>query len=164
MDQKTSSIEPVSLREVSIDDPFWSAYRRLVRDVVVPYQWEALNDRLADAEPSHAMRNFRIAAGDIDGEFQGMVFQDSDVTKWLEAVAYLLASSRDEALEQIADGVIDIIARSQQEDGYLNTYFTVRAPGERWTNVAECHELYCAGHLIEAAVAYVQATGKRLMP
>lgn len=161
MDQKAHTIQPVSLHDIKIDDSFWNGYRRLVRDIVVPYQWDALNDRIENAEPSGAVHNYKVAAGDVDGSFHGMVFQDSDVTKWLEAVAYLLVSSRDADLERTADEVIDIVARAQQEDGYLNTYFTLKAPGQRWTNLAECHELYCAGHLIEAAVAYCQATGKR---
>lgn len=146
---------------VQIDDPFWSEYIRLVREVMVPYQWEALNDRIAGAEPSHAIRNFKIAAGREEGEFYGMVFQDSDVSKWLEAVAYLLETARDPALEDIADEVIDLLAAAQREDGYLNTYFMLKEPGKEWSNLAECHELYCAGHLIEAATAYYRATGKR---
>lgn len=145
---------------VRLDDPFWNAYRQLIREVVIPYQWEALNDRVDAAEPSHAIDNFRIAAGQRQGEHHGMVFQDSDVTKWLEAVAYQLAQAPDPALEATADEVIALIGAAQQPDGYLNTYFTVKAPAARWTNLAECHELYCAGHLIEAAVAYYQATGK----
>ncbi|MNW47079.1 Non-reducing end beta-L-arabinofuranosidase [compost metagenome] len=144
-----------------IQDPFWSEYIRLVREVVVPYQWEALNDRVPEAEPSHAIANFKIAAGEDQGEFYGMVFQDSDVAKWLEAVAYLLESQRDPVLEQLADEVIEIVEKAQQPDGYLNTYFTLKEPGKRWTNLAECHELYCAGHMIEAGVAYFKATGKR---
>ncbi|MBA9085514.1 hypothetical protein FHR92_001980 [Fontibacillus solani] len=144
-----------------IQDPFWSEYIRLVREVVVPYQWEALNDRIPEAEPSHAISNFKIAAGEEQGEFYGMVFQDSDVAKWLEAVAYLLENKSDPMLEQLADEVIDIVAKAQQPDGYLNTYFTLKEPGKRWTNLAECHELYCAGHMIEAGVAYYKATGKR---
>lgn len=151
----------VPLHQVHIRDEFWSYYINLVRDVVVPYQWDALNDRVNSAEPSGAVRNFKIAAGLEQGDFYGMVFQDSDIAKWLEAVAYLLESKPDPALEDIADGLIDIIAMAQQEDGYLNTYFTIKEPGQRWTNLAECHELYCAGHMIEAGVAYYRATGKR---
>jgi len=90
-----------------------------------------------------------------------MVFQDSDVAKWLEAVAYLLEEKRDSELEALADDVIELLGRAQQPDGYLNTYYTVKEPGKRWTNLRDNHELYCAGHLIEAAVAYFQATGKR---
>ncbi|MBO9600568.1 MAG: glycoside hydrolase family 127 protein [Cohnella sp.] len=154
------SASPIPLEKVRIQDEFWSEYIRLVRDVVVPYQWEALNDRVPGAEPSHAIRNFRIAAGEEEGDFYGMVFQDSDVAKWLEAVAYLLETAPDPELERVADEVIETIGKAQQPDGYLNTYFTLKEPGKRWTNLAECHELYCAGHLIEAAVAYAKATGK----
>lgn len=77
----------VDLHKLTVSDPFLGQYQQLVRDVVIPYQWDALNDRIAEAEPSHAIENFRIAAGLQDGEFYGMVFQDSDVAKWLEAVA-----------------------------------------------------------------------------
>lgn len=150
----------VPLQKVNVSDAFWLEYQRLVKDVVVPYQWKALNDDVADAEPSHAIENFRIAAGQCDGEFYGMVFQDSDVAKWLEAVGYLLAKTPDPALEATADQVIELVGAVQQPDGYLNTYFTVKEPQQRWANLAECHELYCAGHLIEAGVAYAQATGK----
>ena len=151
----------VDLHKLKVNDPFLGQYQQLVRDVVIPYQWEALNDRIAEAEPSHAIENFRIAAGQQAGEFYGMVFQDSDVAKWLEAVAWSLCQKPDAELEKTADEVIELIAAAQCEDGYLNTYFTVKAPGERWTNLAECHELYCAGHLIEAGVAFFQATSKR---
>ncbi|AZN43564.1 glycoside hydrolase family 127 protein [Paenibacillus albus] len=155
--------QPLPLRSVHIEDRFWSDYIRLVRDVVVPYQWEALNDRVPGAEPSHAIRNLRIAAGDEEGSFYGMVFQDSDVSKWLEAAGYLLATEDDPALALIAEEVIDLLARAQQPDGYLNTYFTLKEPGKRWTNLNECHELYCAGHLIEAAVSYYTATGNAVV-
>ena len=150
----------VGLNQVRIQDDFWSYYIGLVKDVVVPYQWEALNDRVEAAEPSGAVRNFRIAAGLEQGEFYGMVFQDSDVAKWLEAVAYLLETDTNPQLEQIADEMIDIIALAQRKDGYLNTYFQLKEPDKRWTNLTECHELYCAGHMIEAGVAYYRATGK----
>ncbi len=154
------STDILPLKDVVIEDEFWSPYIKLVREVVVPYQWEALNDRIPEAEPSYAVKNFKIAAGLETGEFGGMVFQDSDVAKWLEAVSYLLQTKPDAALEQIADDMIDIIAKAQRPDGYLNTYFTLKEPDQRFTNLAECHELYCAGHMIEAAVAYFEATGK----
>ena len=161
MEKTVLKTKTLPLNKVKINDPFWSYYINLVRDVVVPYQWNALNDQIADAEPSGAIKNFKIAAGEETGEFQGMVFQDSDVAKWLEAVGYLLSIERDEELEKIADGIIDTIEKAQLEDGYLNTYYTLKEPGKRWTDLSECHELYCAGHMIEAAVAYYQATGKR---
>lgn len=146
---------------VNIKDDFWGGYIRLVQDVVIPYQYEALHDRAPGAEPSHAIANFEIAAGRKTGEFYGWVFQDSDVAKWLEAVGYSLSIKRDSDLERQADEVIDLVGEAQQEDGYLNTYFTIKEPGKRWTNLNDCHELYCAGHFIEAAVSYYEATGKR---
>ncbi|KQY94215.1 hypothetical protein ASD24_01230 [Paenibacillus sp. Root52] len=146
---------------VRIEDNFWENYSALVRDTVIPYQWQALNDRVEGAEPSYSIRNFRIAAGLEEGEFGGWVFQDSDLYKWLEAVAYTLRSQPDPKLEKIADEAIELIGQAQREDGYVNTYFTIKEPGREWTNLYEAHELYCAGHLIEAAVAYAEATGKR---
>ncbi|MRS03830.1 glycoside hydrolase family 127 protein, partial [bacterium] len=85
---------------------------------------------------------------------------DSDLYKWLEAVSYCLAVEIDPRLNDLCEQVIDLIGAAQQSDGYINTYFTVVAPDKRWTNLMEGHELYCAGHLIEAAVAHFQATGK----
>lgn len=161
MTKTLQTAKALSVSEYQIQDPFWTNFIDLVRNVVVPYQWEALNDRIPGAEPSRAIRNFKIAAGEEQGDYYGMVFQDSDVAKWLEAVGYLLTSNRNPELEEIADSVIDTISKAQQEDGYLNTYYTLKEPGKRWTNLAECHELYCAGHMIEAAVSYYQATGKR---
>ncbi|MCU6670992.1 glycoside hydrolase family 127 protein [Enterobacteriaceae bacterium H4N4] len=158
-----STISETDLRQLTVNDPFLGEYQRLVRNVVIPYQWEALNNRIPDAEPSHAIDNFRIAAGQQAGEFYGMVFQDSDVTKWLEAVAWSLCQQPDAELEKTADEVIDLLAAAQCEDGYLNTWYMLKEPGLRWTNLAECHELYCAGHLFEAAVAFYKATGKRTL-
>ncbi|MDD3279023.1 MAG: glycoside hydrolase family 127 protein [Lachnospiraceae bacterium] len=143
-----------------VQDEFWSYFQRLVTDEVIPYQEKILNDEIPGVEKSHALENFRIAAGDTSGEFYGMVFQDSDVAKWLEAVAYSLQVKPDSDLEARADAVIDTIGRAQQEDGYLNTYFTVKEPEHRWQNLLECHELYCAGHMMEAAAAYYETTGK----
>lgn len=147
--------------QVNIQDNFWNDYLELVRNTVIPYQWEALNDRIAGAEPSYSIRNFRIAAGLEEGEFGGWIFQDSDLYKWLEAVAYSLGRHPDPKLERIADEAIELIGKAQHDNGYLNTYFTIKEPGMEWTNLHEAHELYCAGHLIEAAVAYYESTGKR---
>ncbi|WP_339180068.1 beta-L-arabinofuranosidase domain-containing protein [Oceanobacillus sp. FSL W7-1293] len=147
--------------KVQMKDKFWSKYMDVVRNEVIPYQWDALNDRIPNAEPSHAIKNLRIAAGEEQGEFYGMVFQDSDVAKWLEAVAYSLENHPDTHLEETADELINLLGRAQQEDGYLNTYYTIKEPNNRWTNLRDNHELYCAGHFIEAAVSYYKATGKR---
>jgi len=132
----------------------------LVRQEVIPYQWEVLNDRIEDAARSGCVRNFEISAGKKQGEFYGMVFQDSDLYKWLECVAYSLATLPDPKLEALADSVIELIGAAQHPDGYINTYYTIKEPTLRWTNLQHGHELYCAGHLIEAAIAYYDATGK----
>jgi len=153
------------VKDFTVGEGFFGRYEKLVKDVVLPYQERALNDQIEGAEKSHCIENFRMAAkklktGSCDGEFYGMVFQDSDVAKWLEGAAYSLAQKPDEALEKRCDEIIELIGEAQQEDGYLNTYFTVKEPGKRWTNLHEAHELYCAGHMIEAAVAYAECTGK----
>lgn len=153
-------IQSVALRDVQVADGFFSRYADLVREEVIPYQWEALNDRIPGAEKSGCLRNFRIAAGQEAGEFTGMVFQDSDIGKWLEAVAYSLTTHPDAALERTADEVIELLEAAQREDGYLDTYFIVKDPKNRWKCLRDCHELYCAGHLLEGAMAYWQATGK----
>ncbi len=150
----------IDLKNFKIEDSFLGKYQELIRNVVIPYQYDILEDRVEGIEKSHAIENFRIAAGDIKGEFYGMVFQDSDVAKWIEAAAYSLTVSPDEKLEKTVDDLIDIIERAASEDGYLNTYFTVKEPEHRWENLHECHELYCAGHMIEAAIAYYESTGK----
>ena len=89
-----------------------------------------------------------------------MVFQDSDVAKWLEAAAYSLWHKPDEKLRARVRALVALIGRAQQKDGYLNTYFTVQQPDKRWHNLREAHELYCAGHMMEAAVALSECAGE----
>lgn len=156
-----NKIRPPKIKNITIRDPLFGAYAALVADSIVPYQWEILNDRVADAEKSYCIENFRIAAGETTGVRRGVVFTDTDVYKWLEAVAFCIENGSGKQFEPIADEVIDLIVRAQQPDGYLNTYYTLVCPEERWTNLTEGHELYSAGHLMEAAVAYESATGKR---
>ena len=139
---------------------FWSSRVKQVCEKMIPLQLSILKDEAPDTEPSHAIENFKIAAGLAEGDFQGMVFQDSDLGKWIEAASYRLMISPDAGLEAELDRIIDIIGKAQQPDGYLNTWFTVKEPGKRWTNLQDCHELYCFGHLTEGAIAYHQATGK----
>ena len=144
---------------------FIGAYQRKIKDVVIPYQYRVLKDEEEGAEKSHVVQNF-INAGkalrkeEVSDGFYGMVFQDSDAGKWLEAAAYALTLFPDETLEQEADELIDLISKAQDEDGYLNTYFTIKDKEKRFTNLMEAHELYCSGHLMEAACAYYEATGK----
>lgn len=156
---KQNIITP-ALQNIGITDPLFGRYADVVAEKLLPYQWEVLNDRIPGVEKSYSVENFRVAAGESSGQRQGAVFCDTDAYKWLEAVAYCLAGGKGKQYEQTADELIDLIAKAQEPDGYLDTYYTVLHPDKKWTNLAEGHELYCAGHLMEAAVAYTQATGK----
>lgn len=153
----------LSNKRIKISDPLYGHYVDMIADTVLPYQWDIFNDRIDGAPKSHCLDNFRIAAGDLQGAFYGVVFQDSDAYKWLEAVSYCIESGQGEKFSVLADEVIDLIVRAQQSDGYLDTYFIIEKPEQRWSNLIEGHELYCAGHLIEAGVAYHMATGKRAL-
>ncbi len=153
-------MEFVPVTDVKLDDPLWSKQFALVREGMLPYMWEILNDRVKDAEKSRCIENFKIAAGLSHEKYYGTVFLDTDLYKWIEASAYCLSVEKNAQLEQLCDQAIELIAAAQQPDGYVGTYFTVVAPDKRWTNLMEGHELYCAGHLLEAGVAYYRATGK----
>ncbi len=153
------------IKNFNINDSFWNRYETLIQEVVIPYQEKALHDEIPNVEKSHAVANFVAAAeflktGRKPTEFYGMVFQDSDIAKWLEAVSYVLVLSHDKELEKRADELIALIGSAQQADGYLNTYFTLHTEKKHFSNLHEAHELYCAGHMMEAAVAYYESTGK----
>ncbi len=144
---------------------FTGKYQKLIKEKVIPYQYNVLCDLNEDTEKSHVVKNFINAAKALRGEdtddgFYGMVFQDSDAAKWLEAVSHSLAVFPDGKLEKTADELIGLIAAAQDEDGYLNTFYTIKDKDKRWTNILEGHELYCSGHFIEAACAFYEATGK----
>ena len=160
MASKGKQLHDFPLKQLHIDDPFWNQYTALVTREIIPYQYKALNDLLPNTEPSHSVRNLRVAAGLEEGTFHGWVFQDTDVAKWLEAVAYSLSYEENPELENTADEMIRLIGMAQQENGYLNTHFSILYPGRYYCNLKEGHELYTAGHFIEAAVAYYQVTGK----
>ena len=129
-------------------------------DTTVPD--DPAGNQLADNK-SHAVANLKVAAGELDDEFHGMVFQDSDVYKWLEEAAYALAYHPDPELKALCDRMINLIARAQQSDGYLDTLYQVKsgvwADRPRFSLIQQSHEMYVMGHYIEAAVAYHQVTG-----
>lgn len=147
---------------------FIGRYQKLVTETVIPWQEKILWDEEPDTEKSHAIANFINAGKALRGEdtgdgFYGMVFQDSDVAKWIESASYSLMNDPDPELEAELDKVIGYISDAQDKDGYLNTYFTIKDQDKRWTNLHEAHELYVAGHMIEAACAHFEATGKRTL-
>ena len=151
------------------EDGFIHKFQKLIKEVAIPYQYSVLHDNAEGNKiKSHVVKNFINAASVLEGKgegdgFYGAVFQDSDGAKWLEAVAYSLVIFPDEDLEKKADEFIDIIAAAQDKNGYLNTYYTIKDQDKRWTNLLEGHELYCSGHMLEAACAYYEATGKRTL-
>ena len=140
------------LGSISLTEGFWSDKQAVNRQVSLRHGYEQL-------ERAGNFNNLRLAAGSGEGEYQRPVFMDSDVYKWLEALAYDLANVRDPEVERMADETIDLLVAAQQADGYLNSYYQVVRPDRRWTDLDHDHELYCAGHLFEAAVAMHRATG-----
>jgi DUF1680 family protein len=147
-------LEPVPFTQVTLEDEFWAPRQEVNRKVTLPHIHKQLE------------ATGRIGAFDLN--FQRpvpspivLIFGDSDPAKWLEAASYSLATHPDPALEAWVDSLAEKIIHAQQPDGYLNTHFIVTQPEMRWKNLRDWHELYCAGHLIEAAVAHYQATGQR---
>ena len=143
----------VPFNNVQLTDNFWAPRMLVNQTVSVPHNinWcENLTGRI---------NNFAIAADQKEGKFSGIYFDDSDVYKILEGFAYSLSSKKDVSLRTVSDRWIKLIAAAQEEDGYLMCYFSLVKPNEKWTNLAGMHELYCAGHLAEAAVAWQRATG-----
>jgi DUF1680 family protein len=119
-------------------------------------------DQIDPSRPVPAQRiPYHVRDGFTAGTVTTQMFWDSDIAKTIEAAAYALYRRRDPEIEALMDEVIDMYARLQQPDGYCSSWYIRMQPGRRWTNLRDCHELYCCGHMIEAAVAYAQATGKR---
>ena len=148
-------LAPVPVNSVELADSFWAPRQAINREVTLATQYQHCED-------TARIDNFRRVSGRKDCEFKGIFFNDSDVYKLLEAIAWASSTKPvDRKLTAMADALIDEIAAAQDVDGYLNTYFSLERKGQRWTNLKDMHELYCAGHLIEAAVAHFQATGKR---
>ena len=148
-----TKLRPVPLDAVQLTDQFWVPRRRINRETTLPSQFQHL-------ETTGRLDNFRRASGKMDISFQGIYFNDSDVYKWLEGAAWTLATEDGPDIARMVDVVIQEIADAQQPDGYLNTYFMFEHEAERWSNLRDLHEMYCAGHLIQAAVAHHRATGE----
>ncbi len=145
--------QAIPLQAVQINDGFWKPRIDGNRQISLPYQYQQL-------KISGVLDNFLRVAGKAEGEYAGPYWMDSDAYKWLEAACYSLATHPDSKLEAMVDEVIDIISGAQGVDGYLNTYFQWVEPDKRWTNFGMGHELYCAGHLIQAAIAHANVFKK----
>lgn len=146
-------IEQVDFSQVRIQDNFWSPRLKKHITATLPVCIDQIENQ------TERIRNFENAANGT-GEHSGIFFDDSDVYKALEGMAYSLINNPDPELEKKADQWIDKFAAAQQPDGYINTFYTLTGLDKRWSNMDK-HEMYCAGHMIEAGVAYYKATGKR---
>lgn len=152
-EQPLKMIEQIDFSHVKINDNFWSPRLSKHVSATLPVCIDQIENQTG------RIRNFENAAKG-EGEHSGIFFDDSDVYKALEGMAYSLINNLDPELEKKADEWIDKFAAAQQPDGYINTFYTLTGLDKRWTNMDK-HEMYCAGHMIEAGVAYYQATGKR---
>jgi len=153
--QISRSYRPVPFTAVTITDSFWEPRIRVNREQTLPHIYRLCRE------------TGRVEAFKLDWkpgvEPAPHIFWVSDVAKWVEAASYSLATHPDPALDALLDEAIDLVVKAQQPDGYLNPYFTVVEPEQRWTNLRDMHELYCAGHLVEAGVTHFQATGKHVL-
>ena len=151
----------VPVARARISDGLWGERRRINRDVSVPHAWNGCR-RQATSPTSSSPRRPRAPTGEYVND---LPFLDSDLYKWLEAIGWTLAdpelpeSTATELRERLS-AAIALLRRVQAEDGYLDSHFQVRFPGERFVQLPWGHELYCAGHLIQAAVAVHRATGE----
>ena len=152
-EQPLKMIEQIDFSHVKINDNFWSPRLSKHVSATLPVCIDQIENQTG------RIRNFENAAKG-EGEHSGIFFDDSDVYKALEGMAYSLINNPDPELEKKADEWIDKFAAAQQPDVYINTFYTLTGLDKRWTNMDK-HEMYCAGHMIEAGVAYYQATGKR---
>lgn len=152
-EQPLKMIEQIDFSHVKINDNFWSPRLSKHVSATLPVCIDQIENQTG------RIRNFENAAKG-EGEHSGIFFDDSDVYKALEGMAYSLINNPDPELEKKADEWIDKFAAAQQPNGYINTFYTLTGLDKRWTNMDK-HEMYCAGHMIEAGVAYYQATGKR---
>jgi uncharacterized protein len=143
---------PLPITDVTIEDAFWAPHRETVRTKSLPHQ----EHQLRTGGQFEALK-LEWKPGDAG---EPHIFWESDVAKWIEAASYVLAREADPDLDAAVDEAIALLSGAQQDDGYLNVYFTVVKPGQRFTDLRDAHELYCAGHLIEAGVAHHEATGK----
>ena len=136
-----------NLRQVKVDDPFWSPRLEVNATRALHHQWDQL-------EKTGCIDNFRIAAGEKEGFREGWFFADSDAYKWLDAACRVQTTRPSAALREKIDELTGLLARAQQADGYLYTYNQLHFPGRRWVNLQIEHELYCLGHLIEGCLSH----------
>jgi len=147
-----TALRPLGLGEARIDDGFWHTRQQTNRDVTIPAA-------AAQLRKAGNLDNLRLAAGTAEGSFSGKLFADSDVYKWLEALAWEQGREPSAELAGWQRETTALVAAAQAADGYLNSYVQVtRGGADRYIDMEGGHELYCAGHLFQAAVAQHRAT------
>ncbi|MGC9781156.1 MAG: glycoside hydrolase family 127 protein [Candidatus Heimdallarchaeota archaeon] len=139
----------IPLKTVQIKDAFWNERLKMNNSLAIFYQWDQL-------EETHNQDNFRILAGTKEGYRLGFFYCDSDLHKWADAAARILTTNVNNKLSGLIQEYIDLIQSVQEPDGYLYTYNQFHFPNRRWANIQIEHELYCLGHMIEAAVSYME--------
>ncbi len=145
-------MRPLPLARIRIVDPFWSRWQRTLVETTLPHEWREMETRKENLR--------RVARGETGGHV-GFVFDDSDIAKWAEACAYTLAIHPDERLKAMLDEAIGLLEGAQRPDGYVDSYIQLDHPEDAWRNLNALHEMYCAGHLIEAGVALSENLGDR---
>lgn len=155
-------LSPLIQTQVTIDDRFWAPRQQVNREQTIPYILEQCR-KTGRVDALSGVWDPELVARGVGGGNIPVLFWDSDIAKWIEAASYSLATHPDPTLDTLVDEVIARIEGAQQPDGYLNSWFTTVHPEQRWTNLRDWHELYNAGHLIEAGVAHFQATGKHAL-
>ena len=149
-----NKISYIPFSNVNINDEFWSNRQNINRNVSLNLIYEKF-------EKDYHIDNFRVASGIKKGIQRGDFYFDSDLYKWLEGACYYLHLRKDKELQKKVNTIVDLIEKSQLKDGYINTFYSTKFVEKRFTNLLELHELYCAGHLIEAAIAHFNATNDK---
>ena len=147
-----NKLKPVPFENIYINDKFWSKRQQINQEVSIYHQHEKL-------EQDFHIDNFRVASKVKKGVQIGEFYFDSDLYKWLEAASNILLMRNDAELEKKVREIVDLIKKSQTQDGYINTFYSTRFLRKRFTNIYFMHELYCGGHLIQAAIAHQKAIG-----
>jgi len=149
-----AKIQPAPVSAVRMGEGFWSERRAINRNVSLPTLLKQMEDH-------GILDNFRRVSGRKQVVRRGPLYTDSDLYKWMEAVAFVLQSGPDAELKTLGERTIDEVEAAQGKDGYINTFYNLERASERHTNMKGGHELYCGGHLIQAGIAWYRATGSR---
>ncbi len=149
-----AKLQRINIGDCRWTSGFWAERYKQCEHVMVPHMGTLLKGDIG-----HAYNNFKIAAGLMEGEAQGMWWHDGDFYKWMESAMYVYANNGDERIDQELDEIIEVIGKAQADDGYLSTPVMIKGK-DRWSNVAH-HELYNSGHLLTSACIHHRVTGKR---